>query len=180
MAIEQRSAAWRYLNSWYLLLTLPLGVTSGLAFAYIGIRGRRMKWIWSALFYGCGTLFLLLYGPRHLDAGGREVHDSWVIVVLLIVWVASMVEAFRSRDEFLGILDVRQGGTPAAPPAARPAEPAPQPAATAEPVLARPAAPVAAAPAFASAPPPPPPPPAPPGQADEGTQPPRGSRVVDF
>src|SRR5215207_9381805 len=40
MSYQERGFFWRVGHSWYILLTLPLGVTSFLAFGYIGIRAR--------------------------------------------------------------------------------------------------------------------------------------------
>ena len=51
MAIEDRSLAWRWGQSWYLLLTLPFGITSWMAFLYMGMRVRRWGWIvWGVVY----------------------------------------------------------------------------------------------------------------------------------
>lgn len=165
MAIEDRSPAWRWGQSWYVLLTLPFGTTSGFAFLYLAIRARRGKWLlWSAVYFG--ALIYLLSRPQVTGANGEQTIENWVAVGLLILWLVSMVHAFAARREFLTILDQRQGGAPAyAPPPADPYAALREPAAASDPqgdfaIFAqpqRPAPPAPPQPPVTAAPPPLPP-----------------------
>jgi hypothetical protein len=202
--IEERSAAWRIGQSWFMLLTLPLGFFSWMAFLYMGIRARRMKWVWTAVFFLAGTIAVMEVGPRITGAvgpDGRPTLTPMGGIAMLFLWGFSIWWAWNDRREFLEILDVRQGGTPApvaefvpyeqqkqarAAGAPRPPQPAQNPARS---------QPAAATPRPAAAPPPPqtavapPPPPAPPAASPlprtEAAPPapppaPGSGRVVDF
>jgi hypothetical protein len=112
MAIEDRSTGWRIAQSWYVLLTLPI-FTAFMAFVYIGIRGRQAKWFaWAAVYLGA---ILFLFGqPSVTGADGQQTYADWVGFAILGVWITSIVHAFRTRREFLAILDAQD---PQAPPA---------------------------------------------------------------
>ncbi|HNL01140.1 MAG TPA: hypothetical protein PKJ30_08520, partial [Leptospiraceae bacterium] len=54
MALTQRGKGWEWFQSWYMLLSLPFGFTTFLAFLYTGFRVK--KWLWM----GFGVAYLLL------------------------------------------------------------------------------------------------------------------------
>lgn len=201
--LEQRDRSWKLRQSWYILLTLPAGVTSWIAFLYIGIRAKHTSWIVWGIFY-LGSMIAMLMQPRVINAAGQEAIPLWAGYRLILLWLFSIGHAFWVRRDYLERLDLRMGGTPApdtefvpfdtkqqaAPqPAARPRRvdaplaaappapftpPQPPPASAADPVSPS-----------AAAPPPPPPPPftaPPPAPKDDPPPPPPrgGSRVVDF
>lgn len=184
--IEERSAAWRAGQSWFMLLTLPLGFFSWLAFLYMGIRARRMKWIWISLYFLVMTVLVMEVGPRVTGAvgpDGRPTLTPMGGITMLFLWGFSIWYAWKDRREFLEILDVRQGGTPAPVPEFIPYEQlhpqatAPAPARPAKPRQPKPRPqPRALTPAET-----PPPAPAAPAPKDEPAPPaPRGARIVDF
>lgn len=119
MAIEDRSAGWRLAQSWYVLLTLPIFLTSWMAFGYIGFRGRKAKWwFWGAVYLGLLVFFLAQ--PSEIAPDGTRTSPTWVGAGLFAAWIVSVIHAFRTRREFLTILDEGYGGTPAY---AQPADP---------------------------------------------------------
>lgn len=119
MAIEDRSAGWRTAQSWYVLLTLPIFLTSWMAFGYIGFRGRKAKWwFWGAVYLG--LLVFFLSQPSETAPDGTRSPSAWVGAGLFAAWIVSIIHAFRTRREFLAILDEGYGGTPAY---AQPADP---------------------------------------------------------
>ncbi|HEX6039865.1 hypothetical protein [Longimicrobium sp.] len=122
MAIEDRSLAWRWGQSWYLLLTLPFGITSWMAFLYMGMRARRWGWILWGVVYLAAVVRILGYsnaaGPNATPADEEAMG-----IAILLLWLVSAVHALLSRNAFLRALDERQGGTqsyaaPADPPRA--------------------------------------------------------------
>ncbi len=44
MALTSRSTAWEWMQSWYILLTLPFILLSWAAFFYTGLRAGKIKW----------------------------------------------------------------------------------------------------------------------------------------
>lgn len=178
MAIEERSAAWRMGQSWYVLLTLPFGLLSWLAFFYLGWRARRVKWFVWGVFYLAAVIRIFSF-PMETGADGKEEMTAAAGGAILALWIITLVHALVARREFLKILDARDGGAPAyqeahADPYATlraPAEPVSpqadfavfaQPQQPAAPPPAPWAAPAAGPPPVPSAPPPPPGPSAPP------------------
>lgn len=178
MAIEDRSAAWRIGQSWYVLLAFTVFFPF-LAFLYMGIRIRDRRWLEEA---GWFLLIVLLFMEILPRVSGREL--NWVGTLFILgAWVVAIYEVFSTRYEFLTLLDMRQGGTP--PPGFLEPEAPPQPAAPLQampeeaPWMAQPASPAAPPAPADSYVPPPPPAPAPPAREDAPQQP-RGPRVVDF
>lgn len=183
MTYLERGPAWARRQSWYILLTLPLGLTSWLAFLYIGIRAKRGKWTTWGVFY-LGSMILMFMQPMTTNAQGQQALPEWAGYRLILLWFFSIGHAIYVRREYLQALHEAQGGAPVAAdafvpyqqqkqaPASAPAAAAPRPAAppqkpkrVPQPKPAQqPAAPV---PTTQAAPPPPavaspPPPPAPP------------------
>lgn len=163
MAIEDRSLAWRWLQSWYVLLTLPLGLLSWLAFFYTGLRARRPVWLAWGVVYLAGMIWIV---SRPLEKGpnGRDATSLEATAVLVVLWIFSVVHAVSTRETFLRALDARQrppAPVPAAHPSPAGAVPPPLPPSEAAP--APPPVPPAAADA-GNPPGPPPPPPRGPGR----------------
>jgi hypothetical protein len=114
MAIGQRSAVWRVSQSWYVLLTLPLGFTSWLAFLYLGIRAGRPRWfLWAGFYFGA-MIFILAQGES-VGANGESNVAVWAVFAWLGLWAMSVMHAFRALPAFLAVLERRGGGTAQAP-----------------------------------------------------------------
>jgi DNA uptake protein ComE-like DNA-binding protein len=110
MSYQERGFFWRVGHSWYILLTLPLGVTSFLAFGYIGVRARRVRWMAASVFY-LATMVWLFSQDGPPDAEGNATVPDWAGGLIAVLWLMSMIHAVRARRLYLTVLDARQGGT---------------------------------------------------------------------
>jgi DNA uptake protein ComE-like DNA-binding protein len=78
-----RAKAW-------LLLTLPLGITTFAAFGYIGIRARRRRWlVWAGVYLATLAGWLVLAAPEHTSSTA----DGVGAVLWLVTWVGGGVHA---------------------------------------------------------------------------------------
>jgi hypothetical protein len=111
MAIEERSLAWRIGQSWYVLLTLPLGLTSWMAFLYLGIRAKSVRWLLWAGFY-LAAMIVLFTEPEVPGPDGEPTLPEWASLAYVGMWFMSIGHALWVRRAFLRILDARDGGTP--------------------------------------------------------------------
>jgi len=86
----------RILNSWWILLTLfPFGLTSFLAFLYVGYKVKNHRW----KIYGCIYLSILLvffFAPTT---------DTW-LAILLMSWIISVIHSFKIRITYLKYLQL--------------------------------------------------------------------------
>lgn len=86
---------WELLNSWWILLTfLPLGITSFLAFLYIGFKVKKRRWIIFGFAYLIIMFFLFKSPPMIMD------------LLLALVWIISIIHVFKIRPVYLIYLDV--------------------------------------------------------------------------
>ncbi len=78
-----RARAW-------LLLTLPLGLTTFAAFAYIGVRARRRRWLaWAGVYLATLAGWLVLSAPEHPSDTAQGVGA----VLWLVTWIGGGVHA---------------------------------------------------------------------------------------
>ncbi len=78
-----RAKAW-------LLLTLPLGLTTFAAFGYIGIRARRRRWrAWAAVYAATLAGWLVLDTPAHPGSTARGAGAA----LWLVTWIGGGVHA---------------------------------------------------------------------------------------
>lgn len=112
MAIEDRSPAWRWGQSWYLLLILTFGSLAWVMFFYIAARARRFGWaVWGFIYLA--ALIRILLSPQVAGPDGQPTLGEGAVIGLLLLWIVSSVHAWLSRKSFLRALDARQAGTPA-------------------------------------------------------------------
>ncbi len=107
MALTSRGAAWEWMQSWYIALTLPFGLLSWAAFFYAGKRGGKIKWFIAGLFYAAvlgGLIYLVETFP---DLENREDWVGNLVLLAAAFWPVSIVHAFMIRKEFLLHLDAR-------------------------------------------------------------------------
>jgi len=87
---------WRILNSWWMLLTLvPFGLTSFVAFLFVGYKAKNHWW----KIYGCIYLSILLiffFAPKM---------DMW-FDILLMSWIISVIHSFKIRSAYLKYLQL--------------------------------------------------------------------------
>lgn len=95
-AYTNRGKKWETAKSWWIVLTfLPFGFTSFIAFLYAGFKVKNQRW----RLYGFGYLgvFTVAYASTSTGFGAA---------VGLIIWIVSIVHAFKIRPAFLVQLDV--------------------------------------------------------------------------
>lgn len=98
MAVTSRSKTWEILHSIWILWTFTL-LFNWIAFLYIGIRGREKRWRNWALLYMV-PFWLSIIAP-----------DSGTVTFLaFVLWIISVIHAFRIRKEYLTRLDKLQQG----------------------------------------------------------------------
>jgi hypothetical protein len=128
MPVTNRGAAWEWGHSWWILLTLPLGLLSGPAFLYAGRRTRTRKWVIAGFVYLLSWVALALTPtPPKAPAPGAarpavqeptspipygSPAEDMLFTAAMALWFASMVHALRVRSEYLRRLDAAHGTDP--------------------------------------------------------------------
>jgi len=89
-------AASRWRGKAWLLLTLPLGFTTWAAFAYVGIRARRARWLaWAVVYAATLAAYLALDTPSHPTNEAKTIAAA----LALLTWVGGGVHAFVISDD---------------------------------------------------------------------------------
>jgi DNA uptake protein ComE-like DNA-binding protein len=101
MSYTKRGTKWNILNSWWVLTTLGLGLTSWAGFVYAGAAARKRSWtIWGIIY----TLPLLIVAVGTV-LEHTKYKDSWINGLLggmiIIIWVFSIIHALVIRRDFL-------------------------------------------------------------------------------
>ncbi len=105
MALTQRGKGWEWFQSWYLLLSIPFGFTTFLAFLYTGFRVK--KWLWMA--FGAAYLALNVYTIKRFDHIKQgEPADDVTMYLLFGVWLAGIIHVFVIRKTYLLLLEATQ------------------------------------------------------------------------
>lgn len=111
MAITGRSTRWGILHSLWIGWTFTLGFFNWIAFFYIGIRTKRLRWILWGLAYSVPFMFLMAIAET-------PAIDGWMgdvsTLLILTSGAGSIVHAFLVRKEYLLRLDARQRSAHAA------------------------------------------------------------------
>ncbi|MCR9142191.1 MAG: hypothetical protein NXI24_08060 [bacterium] len=107
MALTSKGAAWEWLQSWYIVLTLPYIFLGWAAFFYAGLRAGKMKWHAAGVFYLAGLVALFVLTDRYPDGAERPEWFDMVMFGSLVLWIASIIHAFMIRKEFLVRLEAR-------------------------------------------------------------------------
>jgi len=80
----------RFRGKAWLLLCLPVGLTTWAAFFYVGIRARRRRWLaWAAVYAAMLTGWLVLDAPANPGNTAQGV----AAVLALITWIGGGVHA---------------------------------------------------------------------------------------
>jgi hypothetical protein len=96
--LAARSWGWKIAQSWWIVLPfVSLALLSWTAFAYIGLRARRIRWLVWALVYFAMVVLALVYSDTSLS--------GWLI---LIAWVGSIGHAAVVARAYLRRLAVAQ------------------------------------------------------------------------
>lgn len=104
MSLTGRGKGWEWFQSWYILLTLPFGVTTFLAFLYTGFRVMRFLWIGFGAAYLALIIFIIGRIPE-ADSGVKA--EDWLMLVWLGMYLVGIVHALIIRKKFLLLLDAR-------------------------------------------------------------------------
>lgn len=102
MSLTGRGKGWEWFQSWYILLTLPFGLTHYLAFLYTGFRTRN--WLWLGMGAAYFGLFVFAIQQANKFAAG-EAWDDKMAALWFVPWLVSIVHAFIIRKKFLLTLD---------------------------------------------------------------------------
>jgi DNA uptake protein ComE-like DNA-binding protein len=80
----------RFRDKAWLLLCLPVGLTTFAAFLYIGIRARRRRWlVWAGVYAATLAGWLVLSAPDHPSSTAQGVGA----VLALVTWIGGGVHA---------------------------------------------------------------------------------------
>ncbi|MCT2537156.1 rhomboid family intramembrane serine protease [Aquibacillus koreensis] len=95
-AFTMGTKSWRFLNSWWILLTLfPFGLTSFLAFLYVGYTAKNHRWKIYGIFY-LSILLVFFFAPTT---------DTW-LAILILSWIISVIHSFKIRTAYLRYLQL--------------------------------------------------------------------------
>lgn len=90
------AAAWFRGKAWLLLAVVPFGLTTWAAFLYIGIRGRRPRWLaWAAVY----AALLAAYLAIDASAGGKAVPAAVGAFLGVLAWIGGGVHALAISDD---------------------------------------------------------------------------------
>lgn len=93
-----KGRAWRAMHSLWLAWVLTLGMLNWIAFLYIGLRGRRPRWLFWGVIYAIPVILLI----------SESFSDVWTGLALLTVAIVSPVHALVVRREYLARLEDAQ------------------------------------------------------------------------
>jgi len=94
-ALRQTPARFRG-KAWLLLTVVPFGLTTWAAFAYIGIRARRPRWLaWAAVYAALLAAYLVL----DTTAGQSNAASAVAAVLALLAWIGGGIHAFAVSDD---------------------------------------------------------------------------------
>jgi DNA uptake protein ComE-like DNA-binding protein len=80
----------RFREKAWLLLTLPVGLTTWAAFLYIGIRARRRRWLaWAGVYLAGVAVWLVLDAPANPGSTAQGIAAA----VALATWIGGGVHA---------------------------------------------------------------------------------------
>lgn len=99
-----KKSAWKFINSLWIILTLCAGMFGWLAFLYIGVRGRRARWLALSFCHAAPIVaaFILINTEYWREWPGTLIGISY-----MLLWGVSVVHAFLARREYLTLLEER-------------------------------------------------------------------------
>ncbi|MGH3086154.1 MAG: hypothetical protein ACRDSJ_02400 [Rubrobacteraceae bacterium] len=106
VSATSRGKRWEWLHSLWMLWTLTFGLSSWIAFLYIGIRTQRARWImWGILYF---AIFLLFAVSEPIFGQQSEITEA-LTGLLIVSGIVSIVHAFSVRSDYLMELENRLG-----------------------------------------------------------------------
>jgi len=98
----------RFRQKAWLLLCLPVGLTTWAAFLYIGIRARRSRWLaWAAVYLAGVVVWLVLDAPANPGSTAQGIAAA----VALATWIGGGVHALVISND--AVRRIRGGQDPA-------------------------------------------------------------------
>lgn len=105
MPDTSKGKKWETLHSLWVGWTFTLGFFNWIAFLYIGLRAKQLKWILAGLLYSVPFIIEMFV----LDTETRDsTLGNLTIALQLILAVVSIIHAFKVRKEYLLRLEVLQ------------------------------------------------------------------------
>lgn len=100
---ETPTTTWKIINSWWILLTLPLGVLNWIAYLYVGYSAKKRKWSYLGLSYFAYWILLIILANTVPDSNGLNMIIGFSF---LILWIFGIGYAIKIRNEYLIRLEV--------------------------------------------------------------------------
>jgi hypothetical protein len=92
----RRAPGSRFRSRAWLLLTIPLGLTTWAAFLYIGIRARRGQWLaFAALYAATLAAWIVLDTPNHPS----DSAEGWGAGLALLTWIGGGIHAIAVSND---------------------------------------------------------------------------------
>jgi DNA uptake protein ComE-like DNA-binding protein len=86
----------RWQGKTWLLLTIPIGLTTWAAFLYVGIRARRPGWIaWAGVYAGGLAAWFVLDAPRHATGAAKGIGA----VLAILTWIGGGIHAVAISND---------------------------------------------------------------------------------
>ena len=108
MATTSKGPRWEILHSLWIAWTFTLGFFNWVAFFYIGVRAKQLKWILWGLFYAIPFILAMAFATS-------PAFDGWVgdiiVALIIILGIIGIIHAFRIRKEYLLRLEALQQRT---------------------------------------------------------------------
>jgi hypothetical protein len=104
VSVTSRGRRWELLHSLWIVWTFTLGIFSWVAFAYVGLRVRRIRWILWGLLYLTPIMAFVIASEI---AGSESGLAQTMIGVTIVAGFFSIVHAFLLRNDYLVRLENR-------------------------------------------------------------------------
>lgn len=102
---SERSRRWRVAHSWWVgLIVIGFGALTWIAFAYVGVRTRRLRWIrWAAIYTA-----VLVASVYLVDLPGETWRtDVGVAGLLVFCWLGGIGHGVGIRSDILDVVSSR-------------------------------------------------------------------------
>jgi DNA uptake protein ComE-like DNA-binding protein len=86
----------RWQGKGWLLLTIPVGLTTWAAFLYVGVRARRFSWItWAGVYAAALAGWLVLDAPTHATGTAKGL----AAVLAILTWIGGGIHAVAISND---------------------------------------------------------------------------------
>lgn len=102
---ETPPLTWKIINSWWILLTLPLGLFSWIAYLYTGYTANNKKWTYIGIIY---IVYWLLFFIFAGTLPNNNILNGLFGIIWIISWFFGIGYAFKIRNEYLIRLELNK------------------------------------------------------------------------